>query len=233
MILSYTLQASARAAGWRKALALGAAGLAGLAPMKARGQEAPSTGAQEQVVEIGGLDVYRQASYRSPVLTHIKQGELVTVQDDEPSGWSQIKTNAGIVGWVHGKEGPIGDMPLISPGDDVARQIGEEQQAQQAASEEPQEYAEPHDIGTARIPTWDQLDTAAMERKAMFVRDPDGWTNIRKGPSAKSEVLAHVDNDKQVEVLNKQGDWYQVMTVAATPVVGYIHKSRLAKQPSR
>jgi hypothetical protein len=36
MILSHTIHASARAAGWRKVLALGAAGLAGLAPMKAQ-----------------------------------------------------------------------------------------------------------------------------------------------------------------------------------------------------
>jgi hypothetical protein len=43
MITEYTIQANARAAGWRKALALGAAGLAGLAPMRAQaGEPAPA-----------------------------------------------------------------------------------------------------------------------------------------------------------------------------------------------
>ena len=56
------------------------------------------------------------------------------------------------------------------------------------------------------------------------INDPEGWVNLRTGPSINSKVLSTLENGDKVEVLNKENNWVKVKTKNN---VGYIYFDRL------
>jgi hypothetical protein len=61
------------------------------------------------------------------------------------------------------------------------------------------------------------------------VEDPDGNTNVRSGPSLKSDVTGKVPSGSIVTVEETKGDWTKVGGLPATNKPRYIHSSRLRK----
>lgn len=58
-----------------------------------------------------------------------------------------------------------------------------------------------------------------------FIRDADGYTNLRKEKNTASQVLEKIPSDQQVTILNKEGDWWHVQ--AQSGKKGYVHKSKI------
>ena len=61
-----------------------------------------------------------------------------------------------------------------------------------------------------------------------YISDPDGYTNVREGKSTSSKIIATVDSELPIRVLDTTGNWWQVMT--KDNEIGYIHKSRIKKR---
>ena len=65
--------------------------------------------------------------------------------------------------------------------------------------------------------------------KSVFkINDPDGFTNLRKEKSSSSIILEKVKTDSEIEVLDKTGDWWLVVTKAGNK--GYIFKSKIVSE---
>ncbi|WP_136667869.1 SH3 domain-containing protein [Flavobacterium sp. H122] len=62
-------------------------------------------------------------------------------------------------------------------------------------------------------------------KKEFKIFDKDGFTNLRKEKTAKSEIIQSVKNGSTVDVLNDFGDWWLVKTKEGNK--GYVHKSRI------
>lgn len=61
---------------------------------------------------------------------------------------------------------------------------------------------------------------------AGVVHDPDGWSNLRAGPSNSAAVLTRLKvEDGGFVVLSAHGQWYKVKTRYGRS--GYLHKSRV------
>ncbi|WP_312902095.1 SH3 domain-containing protein [Chryseobacterium taichungense] len=70
--------------------------------------------------------------------------------------------------------------------------------------------------------------TAFFSRKnaeKYTISDPDGYTNLRKDKSSQSEILQKITAGREIEVLDKTGDWWKVKSKEGK--IGYIHKSRI------
>jgi hypothetical protein len=74
------------------------------------------------------------------------------------------------------------------------------------------------------------------------IQDPDGWTNVRKAPDGKSEVIHKVYENEvfwyDFEPTDKEQEWisiyipknnYSLGKSEPNFIVGFIHKSRLLK----
>ena len=60
------------------------------------------------------------------------------------------------------------------------------------------------------------------------INDPDGFTYVRKGPSAKCKVKAKIPKDKIFFYTPVFGsDWYHVYLKDGGSCVGYIHRTRI------
>lgn len=57
------------------------------------------------------------------------------------------------------------------------------------------------------------------------INDPDGYTNMRSGPSDKHSILMRVDNDDFFLSRPQPGEWWKVSMLNGTE--GYMHKSRI------
>lgn len=57
------------------------------------------------------------------------------------------------------------------------------------------------------------------------INDPDGYTNVRSGPSTTDPVVARIKDGEVFQTDPKQGAWWRVRTDAGT--VGYVHQSRI------
>ena len=57
------------------------------------------------------------------------------------------------------------------------------------------------------------------------INDPDGYTNIRKGPNTNSEIIGTVNVNQLFTVHATDGNWWQISTQDGTN--GYMHKSRI------
>jgi len=69
---------------------------------------------------------------------------------------------------------------------------------------------------------------AHAEVRATVV-DPDGWTNLRAGPSASSAIVARVNEGEVFWTRPRDGLWWRVRT--ASGVEGYVHRSRVRLNP--
>lgn len=65
------------------------------------------------------------------------------------------------------------------------------------------------------------------EEQIEIIRDPDGYTNLRKDKNTSSDILQKVKSGEHIEVLDNTGDWFLVKTKEGKE--GYIHKSRIKK----
>lgn len=61
------------------------------------------------------------------------------------------------------------------------------------------------------------------------VVDPDGWTNLRAGPSASSAVVGRITEGEEFWTRPRDGLWWKART--ASGVEGYVHRSRVRLQP--
>lgn len=60
--------------------------------------------------------------------------------------------------------------------------------------------------------------------KKYYVKDNDGYVNLRKNPNVKSTILQEVYNKEYVSVIDSINNWYKVKY---DKNVGFIHKSRV------
>ena len=61
------------------------------------------------------------------------------------------------------------------------------------------------------------------------VVDPDGWTNLRSGPSQSSDIVARVDEGEIFWTRAQEGKWWPVRMAGGQS--GYIHRSRIRLNP--
>lgn len=63
------------------------------------------------------------------------------------------------------------------------------------------------------------------------IHDPDGYTNLRKEKSTKSEIIQQIKSGERIEVLDNSEDWFLIKTKEGKK--GYIHKSRIKSDISK
>ncbi|MFZ0599564.1 MAG: SH3 domain-containing protein [Flavobacterium sp.] len=61
-----------------------------------------------------------------------------------------------------------------------------------------------------------------------YIKDYDGYTNLRKEGSKNSEIIQKVNTNAEVEILKGSGDWFLVKTNEGN--IGYVHKSRISRK---
>jgi hypothetical protein len=70
--------------------------------------------------------------------------------------------------------------------------------------------------------------TAGAEVKATIV-DPDGWTNLRAGPSRASAVVGRINQGDIFWTRPRDGLWWPARTDGG--LKGYVHRSRVRLNP--
>jgi hypothetical protein len=87
------------------------------------------------------------------------------------------------------------------------------------------------DGAQAPVPAAAPRPASALFTEAAVIDDPDGFTNVRAGPSASFPVVARVNRGEVFTTYPQTGDWWQVRT--ADSRVGYMARSRIrVVQPS-
>jgi hypothetical protein len=61
--------------------------------------------------------------------------------------------------------------------------------------------------------------------KAYQIFDKDGYCNLRKSKSVKSDIIEKLENNAVITVLDNRDDWWFVQT--KNGLVGFVHKSRI------
>lgn len=69
------------------------------------------------------------------------------------------------------------------------------------------------------------LNSTTDDRTDYYIEDSDGYTNIRESGSPKAKIITRIKSGSFVDVIKKNGEWWQVKTDNGK--VGYIHKSRI------
>ncbi|SFI49830.1 SH3 domain-containing protein [Halpernia frigidisoli] len=70
-----------------------------------------------------------------------------------------------------------------------------------------------------------RVETATKIKKQSIIKDPDGFTNLRKEKNSTSEILQKINSGEHINVLDISGDWFFVKTKEGKQ--GYVHKSRI------
>ncbi len=60
-----------------------------------------------------------------------------------------------------------------------------------------------------------------------IINDPDGYTNMRKGPGSSYEIVDQILKNEIFLIEDLIGDWYLMYKVEKGYQEGYIHKSRV------
>ena len=60
------------------------------------------------------------------------------------------------------------------------------------------------------------------------IQDSDGFTNLRQEKNTSSAILEKVKTGSEIEVLDKTGDWWLVVTKAGNK--GYIFKTKIVSE---
>lgn len=64
-----------------------------------------------------------------------------------------------------------------------------------------------------------------QETEAYYtIKDPDGYTNVRKEKSSSSEILFEITEGEKFKVLDKNGSWWKI---DYNGQIGYVHSSRV------
>lgn len=58
-----------------------------------------------------------------------------------------------------------------------------------------------------------------------YVRDPDGYTNLRKGAGVNTQIVKSLKSGESVTVVDCKGNWILIKTIDG--MIGYVHRSRL------
>ncbi|MEL0645243.1 SH3 domain-containing protein [Olleya sp. Ti.3.14] len=68
-----------------------------------------------------------------------------------------------------------------------------------------------------------------LDKKIVLVQviDKDGYTNLRKSPNSKSEIIQQIKTGDNLEVITKDGDWMLVKTNENQK--GYVHKTKVTE----
>ena len=61
-----------------------------------------------------------------------------------------------------------------------------------------------------------------------YIKDSDGYTNLRKERNKNSEIVQKINTNSEVEVLKDSDDWFLVKTKEGN--IGYVHKSRISRK---
>lgn len=67
----------------------------------------------------------------------------------------------------------------------------------------------------------------AQQRYIGQINDPDGYTNIRKAPNSKAEIIGKLLKNEYFFYTENPSSWYEVST--QRKVQGFVHKSRIQK----
>ncbi len=67
----------------------------------------------------------------------------------------------------------------------------------------------------------------AQQRYIGQINDPDGYTNIRKSPNSKAEIIGKLLKNEYFFYTENPSSWYEVST--QHKVQGFVHKSRIQK----
>lgn len=60
------------------------------------------------------------------------------------------------------------------------------------------------------------------------IYDKDGYTNLRKGKSSQSEIIAKINTGSSIKVIDDSEDWWFIQTNDGKK--GYVHKSRIVSK---
>ncbi len=72
------------------------------------------------------------------------------------------------------------------------------------------------------------LSIISQETSQGIIQDPDGFTNLRQEKNAASVILEKVKTGSEIEVLDKTGEWWLVVTKAGNK--GYIFKTKIISE---
>lgn len=72
-------------------------------------------------------------------------------------------------------------------------------------------------------------DAQADAEQRATINDPDGYTNVRAGPSTSSPVVTRVNQGEEVSLVPSTTDWWRLRTARGD--TGYIHRSRVRLVP--
>lgn len=86
---------------------------------------------------------------------------------------------------------------------------------------------------TACVGVYEKIKTVHQEiykpliqkKEYGVVNDKDGWANLRESADISSPSLARILNGTNLEILDKNGNWFKVYTESGR--IGYIYKDRL------
>ena len=70
---------------------------------------------------------------------------------------------------------------------------------------------------------------AARAEVQATVVDPDGWTNLRSGPSASAAIVGRVKEGEIFWTRPRDGLWWRARTAGG--IEGYVHRSRVRLNP--
>ena len=62
-----------------------------------------------------------------------------------------------------------------------------------------------------------------------IINDPDGYTNVRKGPGINYEIITRVLDNEIFYIEESSNDWYLIYLVEQNYTDGYIHASRVRR----
>jgi hypothetical protein len=71
----------------------------------------------------------------------------------------------------------------------------------------------------------ESVDSKKIKKEYGIVEDPDGWVNLRERPDVTSPSLAKILNGTNLEIVNKNGNWFEVYTESGRS--GFVFKDRL------
>jgi hypothetical protein len=64
-------------------------------------------------------------------------------------------------------------------------------------------------------------------KKGYFIKDEDGYINLREKPNNQSKIIEKLANGTTLEILDSSKDWWYVKCLIDKK--GYIHKSRIVE----
>lgn len=74
-------------------------------------------------------------------------------------------------------------------------------------------------------PTREAISPDARFNLTAMIDDPDGYTNVRAGPSTRDPIIGRVEEGETFETFSQTGSWWEVRTAEGT--IGWMARSRI------